>query len=220
MAKRRGWAGRPPADEDEARARIIEAAIRCVDRLGPRACTLSDVAAELGVIRQTVYRYYPSAAGLFTAVGRASVDSFTDELAGHLLPIELPAPWAVEALATTIEWLPTKPYLTLALAAGHTEAFSRGVTSPVSRKLLRALISRSHVDWTTAGYDDRRLDELAELLLRLLQSMTIDPPDPARTGPQLRDFLWRWIAPAVTAPSAPRPGDPAWAALAGASPPG
>ncbi|CAO5177029.1 Regulatory protein TetR [Frankia sp. AiPs1] len=200
MARRRGWAGCPPADESEARARIIEAALRCVDRSEPSECTLSDVAAELGVIRQTVYRYYPSADELFNAVGRATVDSFVDELTAHLAALERPEDWVVEALASTIERLPSKRHLTLLLAAGRTESFSRGVTSATSLRLLRTLISRSHIDWAAAGFDDRRLDELGELLLRLLQSMTIDPPRPPRSDRQLRDFLRRWIAPAVTAP--------------------
>ncbi|MCM3884752.1 TetR/AcrR family transcriptional regulator [Frankia sp. R82] len=200
MGNRRGWAGAPPADEQEARRRIIEAAIRCVDRTATGTCTLSDVAAELGVIRQTVYRYYPSVGDLFTAVGRATVDTFIDELSEYLAQVRSPGDWAVEALASVVERLPGKRHLTLALTAGHTDTFSHSVTSSESRRLLRTLISRSCVDWVAAGYDDRRLDELSELLLRLLLSMTIAPPSPAWTGPQLRDFLRRWIAPAVDAP--------------------
>jgi hypothetical protein len=55
--KNRGWQGNPPADDAEARERIITAAMRCLDRYGPTKTGLSDVATELGVTRQTVYRY-------------------------------------------------------------------------------------------------------------------------------------------------------------------
>jgi AcrR family transcriptional regulator len=199
MARRRGWAGSPPADEQEARARIIEAAMRCVDRSGPAEFTLSDVATELGVIRQTVYRYFASSDELFSALGKETVASFVDELTCHLRPIDRPADWVVEALASVIERLPSKRYLTLLLAAGRTERFSHGVTSRVSMELVGDLFTRSSVDWAAAGFTERELAELSELLLRLLQSMTIDPPDPPRTGPELRRYLARWIAPAITA---------------------
>lgn len=194
---RHGWAGSPPAGEPEARRRIIEAAMRCADRDGPAKFTLRDVAAELGIIRQTVYRYYASTDELFAAVGEAAADFFVEDLTQHLRDIARPASWVVEALATAIEWLPDRRYLTLLLAAGRPEPFAHGVTSTTAMHIGRELFKRSAIDWAAAGYDDHRLDELIELMLRILQSMTIDPPSPQRTGPQLRDYLKRWIAPAL-----------------------
>ena len=61
----------------------------------------------------------------------------------------------------------------------------------------RELMKRSDVDWIAAGYDEREREELVEYMLRSLQSLVIDPPDPPRTGPALRTYLRRWIAPAV-----------------------
>jgi AcrR family transcriptional regulator len=171
--------------------------MRCIDRHGPAKFTLRDVALELGIIRQTVYRYYPSTDELFTAVGQAAVLSFVDELTKHLQCFTRPADWVVEALASAVERLPATPYLTLLLAVGRPAPFTRGVTSSVSMEVGRELFNRSPIDWETAGYDDHRLSELIELMLRLLQSMTVDPPDPPRAGPELREYLERWIAPAV-----------------------
>src|SRR5208282_5099353 len=54
-----GWAGRPPADDDEAVQRILAAAKLCIDRDGAES-GIAEVARELGVTRQTVYRYFPS----------------------------------------------------------------------------------------------------------------------------------------------------------------
>jgi len=199
MARRHGWAGSPPADESEARGRIIEAAMRCVDRDGPEKFALRGVALELGVIRQTIYRYYASTDELFAAVAEAAAEGFVEDLTQHLRHIARPADWVVEALASAIEWLPARRYLTLLLAAGRPEPFVHGVTSPTSMEIGRELFKRSHLDWAAVGYDECRLDELIELMLRLLQSMTIDPPSPRRTGLELRDYLRRWIAPAVAA---------------------
>ena len=61
------------------------------------------------------------------------------------------------------------------------------------------MLGRFDVNWAGLGYTDADLDELAEHLLRIIQSFVIDPGRPPRTGPQLRRYLRRWVAPALTA---------------------
>jgi AcrR family transcriptional regulator len=197
MPRRHGWSGSLPANEDEARARIIDSAMRCVDANGVAEFSLSDVANELGITRQTVYRYFPSADELFAAVGQFAVASFIDDLSCHLDTYHEPGAWAVEAIATAIEWLPSRPYLTLLLATGNTALYSEGITSDVSIEFSKAVVEKSNVDWHAAGYDQGQLDELVEYMLRILQSLLINPPRPERTGRELRRFLTRWIAPAI-----------------------
>jgi AcrR family transcriptional regulator len=199
MVRRHGWAGSPPADEHEARTRIIEAAMRCVVETDPAQFTLSDVATDLGVTRQTVYRYFGGTDELFVAVGQVAVEVFFDELTVHLAGITDPSEWVVEALAATIEWLPTRRYLTLLVTAGRADSFTRTFSSRFAMQRGREFLARSDVDWAAAGYDDPQRDELIELMLRTTQSMVTDPPVPARTGVILRRFLRRWIAPAVAA---------------------
>jgi AcrR family transcriptional regulator len=194
VVRRHGWAGSPPADDDEARRRIVDAAMRCVDEHGPRQFTIAQVATDLGVIRQTVYRYYPSTDELFAAVGQVAVEGFIDELAEHLQTIDDPADWFVEALASAIERVPRRPYLTLLLDAGRTEPFTRGITSTEAMAVGREMVKRSSVDWAAHDYEVSDLDELIELMLRLLQSMVIDPPAEPRSPAQLRAWLRRWTA--------------------------
>jgi hypothetical protein len=64
-------------------------------------------------------------------------------------------------------------------------------------------------DWASAGIVDDDLDQLVEFMLRIFQSLVIDPGRPPHQGRELREFLRRWIAPA-TSISAPPPA-PAWA---------
>ena len=53
--------------EAETRQRITEAAMRLHGTVGPAHTTISDVAAEAGVQRGTVYRHFPDAESLFLA---------------------------------------------------------------------------------------------------------------------------------------------------------
>src|SRR5207248_4086152 len=109
MAKRRGWAGSPPKDDQDAGSCIVEAAARCVDRVGPTAFSLSEVANELGVSRPTLYRYFPSTDELLSAVGQYVMQEFSDQLRARLNAITDPVDWIVEGLALPIDWLPSRP---------------------------------------------------------------------------------------------------------------
>ena len=59
------------------------------------------------------------------------------------------------------------------------------------------MVRRFDVDWAALGFDDDELNELAEYLLRIIQSFVVDPGRPPRTGARLRDYLRRWVAPAL-----------------------
>ena len=191
---RHGWRGDPPGSEAEARERIVGAAMRCVDRYGPGKTGLSDVADELGVTRQTVYRYFAGTDDLLAAVARSAADGYLDGLARHLAQVTDPAGAVIEALAFTIERLPEERYLGVLLTSGR---FFAGVTSPEAVGFAGSLLERTAVDWEKAGYGRAELDELAEFALRMLQSLVLDPGTPRRSGSELRGFLRRWVGPAI-----------------------
>jgi AcrR family transcriptional regulator len=194
---RHGWRGDPPGSEAEARERIVGAATRCVDRYGPGKTGLSDVAAELGVTRQTVYRYFAGTDDLLAAVARSAAGSYLDRLARHLVGVTDPVELVVEALAFTIERLPEERYLSVLLTPGRSGQFFAGVTSPDAIEFARSLLERTAVDWQQAGYGRAELDELGEFTLRVLQSLVLDPGTPRRSGSALRGFLRRWVGPAI-----------------------
>jgi AcrR family transcriptional regulator len=208
--RRHGWGGSPPASEAEAREKIVAATIRCLDRNGPLKLTVSDVAAELGVTRQTVYRYYPVMGDLLTAVAGVAWDQFLAEMDILFKDSTDPAEFAVEATAYVIERIPRSPHVVVMLVADHVELFERGaVTSAVISRNADFLRDRTAVDWTALGYDDRELAELVEFLQRIIQSMVVAPPEQPRDPAQLRAYLRRWVAPAISRPpgaAVPGPG--------------
>ncbi|MFC8529737.1 TetR/AcrR family transcriptional regulator [Nocardia sp. NPDC057227] len=200
--RRPAWNGSPPSGPEEARERITTAAMRCIDTHGARGTSLSRVAAELGVIRQTVYRYYPSTEALFAAVGYAARDSFVDRLVAHLAGRADPAELAVEAVAFTVEELPAERYLTALMNSGEGTAFSRYALSEVALGVCREAFARTDVEWAAHGFTGQELDELIEFLVRVLLSFVEEAAGasaPPRRGAELRAYLRRWVAPAVRA---------------------
>ncbi len=56
----RRWGGdRALLDEDEARRLLLDAASRCIVRRGNTQVRMAEVAQDAGVVRSTVYRYFP-----------------------------------------------------------------------------------------------------------------------------------------------------------------
>lgn len=192
-----GWNGDPPGSDEEARARIIAAAMRCVKQYGAKT-GLADVAADLGVTRQTVYRYFANTEALFRATSVAAASEFLDRLIAHVAELEEPADIVVEATLFSLERLPEERYLSLLLAGGHRDVFIAEVTSPTALAFARSLFRRFPIDWKALGYDDAGLDELVEFTMRLLQSLLLDPGHPPRTRAAQREYLHRWLAPALT----------------------
>ncbi|MGB8502031.1 TetR/AcrR family transcriptional regulator [Mycobacterium sp.] len=196
---RRGWAGSPPANDAEARKRIVDAALRCIDRHGPSQTTLSDVADALGITRRTVYRYFATTEDLFNTVAEVALGSFIARIESLTAEMDDVAEHLVEVVAYIIERLPNEPLLTLVLANDRTHQFSRRMLRPAEIARCRTILEHTQVDWPAVGYDDKALDELVEFLLRIIQSMVIAPPEPPRSGPELRRYLRRWLAPALLA---------------------
>jgi AcrR family transcriptional regulator len=194
-----GWSGSAPASDDEAVARILAAASKAIDERGADI-SIADVARTLGVTRQTVYRYFPSTDALLVAAAVHAARDFLDRMAEHLVGITDPAEAVAEGIATALEWLPKDKHIGLLIVPGKATAHTESVTSDVAVEFANSMLRRFDVDWAGLGLTDEDLDELAEHLLRVIQSFVIDPG--RRRGDELREYLRRWVGSAVTRPSA------------------
>jgi AcrR family transcriptional regulator len=191
-----GWQGNPPRTEDEARRRIVEAATACIDRAGLARTSLSDIAAEAGVTRQTVYRYFPRLPDILAAVAIAGVEAFAERMARHLATFDSPAEVAVESVLFSLRTVPREPYLGLLLEAGEADVFTGAVASAQSFALGARILRDTPVDWASVGVrteDD--FQGLAEILMRLFLSFLQYPP--TLGDDDLRALVRRWIGPAL-----------------------
>jgi AcrR family transcriptional regulator len=194
-----GWQGNPPRSENEARLRIIAAAQSCVEQFGSAKTTLSDVAAELGVTRQTVYRYYSSLGELLSAVAQAGLDDFVERMEEHLATFTTPAEAAIESIVFAVHAIPQERYIGALFRAGETDTFSRGVTSSMAVSVGADILRRIPVDWSAIGVSDEELEGLAEILMRLFVSFLQYPAAPPRSEDELRALVRRWLGPALRA---------------------
>lgn len=194
--KRRGWGGEPPADDDEATRRIVAAAVELLSSTGT-AITIADVAESLGVIRQTVYRYFPTADDLMRAAAIASVDGFLDQLSEHVRGIHNPADAMTEGVLYTLDAVTRTPHLGILMSAPYVSAHSSDMASAEAQDFGMQMITRFDVDWASYGYDDAALRELVEFTLRIMLSYFLAPAGDGRTPAELKAFVRRWLGAAI-----------------------
>ncbi len=192
-----GWQGNPPHTEDDARQRIIAATRSCVEKFGAAKTTVSEVATELGVTRQTVYRYYPSHSALLEAVAEAGLAAYVERMVAHLSTFDSPADVAIESIVFAVEVIPTEPSIGLLLQAGETEVFSRDVTTSMAFVIGADILRRIPVDWAEIGIQDDELPGLAEMLMRMFVSFLQYPGEPPYSADDIRAFARRWLGPAL-----------------------
>ncbi|BBX76063.1 TetR family transcriptional regulator [Mycobacterium shinjukuense] len=198
VARRRGWDGRPPGTDEEASQRIVATAVKLIAETGSDV-SIADVASSLGVIRQTVYRYFPTADALMHAAAIASVDAFLDRLTDAVRGITDPAEAMTEGVLFTLEDVARTPHLGLLLSAPHAAAHSGNITSDEAQAFGMRMIGRFDVDWAHYGYDEGAQRELVEFTLRTMLSFFVAPNEPTRTREELRRFIKRWLGGAILA---------------------
>lgn len=178
-----GWAGDPPATDEEAAERIVAAARACLDSGDTRA-GLAGVAERLGVTRQTVYRYFPTRRALFEAVAAEQVDALVGRLADHLTGIDEPADALVEVTLHCVRVLADDPQLAFIAEPGRADALIMTSDAP---RITADVLEQLPIDLGALGPGERAV--LAEHMVRLLQSLLLDPSTGDRDDDDLRAFL-------------------------------
>ncbi|MFT4200214.1 TetR/AcrR family transcriptional regulator [Gordonia sp. (in: high G+C Gram-positive bacteria)] len=190
-----GWGGNPPVDDEEAVARILAATRECIDETGP-ATSLADVARQLGVTRQTVYRYFPSTGDLLAATAMGAVGGLLDRVAAELADYTRPDEAVVKGLVVVMSALANDDYVGLVLRGDQLSLPVVGdFTSEVGQGFAREMMGRMAVDWPSWGLGERQLADISEIILRTLQSLVLD--DGKRDRADLAAFLDRWAGAAI-----------------------
>lgn len=190
----RAWAGDPPTLHAAARERLLDAAVRCVAREGMAGANIAAVAAEAGVSRPTVYRYFADRQALVEATFLHAGRDLSGRLGARLRRSSAPAEMAVEAVCFVLREIPREPVLgamwrEALLDASAVAIITRRPALDWSRNAVQDLVQ-------AAGWSAAAADEAVEVMLRMLLSL-LAAPEPRRGEAALRAFLMRRLVPAL-----------------------
>jgi AcrR family transcriptional regulator len=190
---RRAWAGDPP-HVAAARRRLLEAAARCIARDGVLATTVAAIAAEAGVSRQTVYRYFKGRDQVVLRAIRVSAEETRAKITDRIRPLTDPADMIVEGLVLGLAELRTHPVL-------HVLFDPSGLDASLASRVTK----RPGIEWArdalavaidAAGWSKADADVALEVMLRMALSLMISPA-PERSPEELRAFLYRHLIPGL-----------------------
>ena len=193
-ARTRAWAGDPPVLYAAARERLLDAAARCIERDGMVGANIAAVAAEAGVSRPTVYRYFTDRQALVEATLLHAGRELTARLGARLRQLDAPAMMAVEAVRFVLRAIPREPVLG---AMWRESALEASTLASVTRRPVLDWSRAALVDlMQAAGWSGEAADEAVEVMLRMLLSL-LAAPEPRRGDAALRAFLMRRLVPAL-----------------------
>ncbi|BBZ15645.1 TetR/AcrR family transcriptional regulator [Mycobacterium branderi] len=189
------WRADLPADEEEARERLLAAADACYAEKGPVRTRMSDIARRAGVHRSTVYYYFPTKDALLAA-------SFVRAMTATLEAVEqcwqTDEPFLAQLVAACLrgnEIARSSPTMRSLLedhqALGATYHAAEG--SELWRAQLAEMVGRRLEAAAAAGQIRRDLpaDTLARWIVRINFSLLAEPAKPEDGGDEgvLRNLL-------------------------------
>jgi AcrR family transcriptional regulator len=107
-----------PSHDELVRQRLMDAAIACVQDMGLAKVNMRQIAERAGLVRQTVYNYYPNKNRLLAEAFNREGVQFARAIADHIRHLDDAAAQLVAGFLYVVEHFPQNPILALVLEPG------------------------------------------------------------------------------------------------------
>lgn len=177
-----------------SRQKILDATLGLIGSGGFEAVNIAAVASAAGVSRQTVYSIFGSREDLVSqAVAGIALEVLSD-IRTRMESIDSPVDYVVELIISGRALVRDDQLLATLMHAGEgNPVFDAGMMArarPIAHELLSPLAERN-------AEVKANLDDITEISLRLGLSIVLFDDEPVRTDDDLRQFLNRWLGPAM-----------------------
>ena len=189
-----------PASQTDPVTDILAAARRCYLRDGLSGTGMKEVAAEAGIARSTLYRYFPGRDELLVATVKQDMEDFNARLAARLARYEQPEDMVVEGLILAIREIPKRPLLKAVFASEEDSRARRVIWgSDVIVKFGEELMADVIQPAAAAGilHDEVAPEVMVEWVYRLLLSFLTLPSNWVRSERELRSTLHALLVPVL-----------------------
>ena len=189
------WRSRP--ERDEAEQQLLDAAGRCFARHGIAATSLSDIAAEAGCSRPTVYRYFDGRDAVREAFVRREARRIGAALREQIDASAPPETWVTDAVLGALHAVRSDALLSAWFRCDDVgSTLSLAMRPDLLADLAQVLVGPSADE--TAPADEtgqpERPGDLAEWVVRIIPSFLSSPAADEATE---RRLVERFLAPLV-----------------------
>lgn len=179
----------------DARARIIDAAVECLDAVGVEHTTISAVAERAGVSRPTVYAHFVNRQRLISEAVEQAASVMINRVVRRARRARSAAAFVVRAtVAARSECLENRALAPIARPELGSLKYARESLSPHALGLAREFLAPL-VDYRPELAAD--LDEIAETVVRFLLSLILFDSEVTSSEVRLRAYLRRRMVPAL-----------------------
>jgi AcrR family transcriptional regulator len=184
-----------PADP---RAHIIDAASRCLATVGLERTSLTTIAKESGVSRQTIYKYFATKDEIIVKALEKEASEASERIMAVARKNTTAAGFVVELLVSAYSEFKRNPAISPVVAVLEGPAARARVLTPdvvaTVRHFLEPILSY---------LPDREseLDEMTETYMRFLLSLLTFESTATRSQDSLRSYLHRVLVPALGLPA-------------------
>ena len=182
----RGWSGRPPKSPEDARARLMDAAVACLQRYGIEKTGLGDIASAAGVSTPTLYSYFESRDDLLRSALIREGEAVGARVVAHARRFASPADRIVEAMLLALREIPGAVIEPVPSDGFGARLALRPASLAVARRMLDEVLEEPLPDSA----------EVAEVLIRWLLSLLVYEGSKPREEAELRSLLHRRMIPA------------------------
>lgn len=195
------WGGNPPANHDDARERLLKAALICAQKYGLAKINIKRVAEEVGVTRQTVYRHFPTSEALVAAASFAVGGQLMDQLQHRIAARQGFEDKLIEGVVFLARQIPSDPFLSQYFSAQPQYELNRQqVLGPAPLDYTFHALKSMYGDGKLSSDEECWLRGLAEHTLRTVLALIMTPSDQIRTDSGLREYLQLWFRPLLQPP--------------------
>lgn len=192
---RSAWSGRPPRDQGEARARLCEATLCCVARMGLAKTSMRDIAKEAGVTRPTLYKHFNSKTLAFIAAIDAVALEFAHSVAKYVSRFDSIEDRIIEMILFVVKKFPRHKHLSLALNPECSAVLGERAFSEERPRALSRIVIAPVVELRPELRPEA--EEIAEVMSRFAISLILFPGRFKSSGEELRDFIRRRLLPGL-----------------------
>ena len=183
--------------EDLLRNQIMDAAITCIEKKGLDKTRIGDIAAELGLARQTIYNYFANKNSLFEAMFSREAISLAENAAAFIGGFESLEDKFVHTFLYIFKEFPKSPVLSHIAHSGNTYVQEIGI----SRQTMQLFGELALKDvFAETPFLNAQSGEIAELLSRNIMSFILMPDQEPRTERELEAFVRRRLVPGIGLP--------------------
>jgi AcrR family transcriptional regulator len=178
----------------ESRDRIIAAASRCLARSGLERTSISAIAREAGVSRQTIYNHFETKQEIIEEALETAASNAAERINAAAKTNTSAAGFVVELCISSIDEYTRNPAISPVIPLLQGEDARQSVLAPHG-----LAVARHFVEPILSYVPDRKpdLDEMTETLLRFVLSLMTLQSDITRSPDALRRYLHRVLVPAM-----------------------